>query len=282
MNKNKPVFISCIDHSVSGEKFDLLYDEEYDMLITTPQPDPEKLPKYYETEEYISHTDSKKNAFEKIYQLIKKYSLNKKIKLVNKHTSKKGSMLDIGAGTGDFLLAAKKNGWITQGIEPNENARNLAKGKKIQLVDDINNLNGKKYDVITMWHVLEHIPNLIEHIKTLQNLLSDDGVLIIAVPNYKSYDALYYKEFWAAYDVPRHLWHFSKKSIENLFLKERLKVIKTKALKFDSYYVSLLSEKYKTGQMNPIKAFYIGLKSNLKAKSTGNYSSIIYIIKKLK
>ena len=282
MNKNKPVFISCIDHSVSGEKFDLLYDDEYDMLITTPQPDPEKLQKYYETEEYISHTDSKKNAFEKIYQLIKKYSLNKKIKLVNKHTSKKGSMLDIGAGTGDFLLAAKKNGWITQGIEPNENARNLAKGKKIQLVDDINNLNGKKYDVITMWHVLEHIPNLIEHIKTLQNLLIDEGVLIIAVPNYKSYDANYYKEFWAAYDVPRHLWHFSKKSIENLFLKERLKVIKTKALKFDSYYVSLLSEKYKTGQMNPIKAFYIGLKSNLKAKSTGNYSSIIYIIKKLK
>ena len=282
MNKNKPVFISCIDHSVSGEKFDLLYDDEYDMLITTPQPDPEKLQKYYETEEYISHTDSKKNAFEKIYQLIKKYSLNKKIKLVNKHTSKKGSMLDIGAGTGDFLLAAKKNGWITEGIEPNENARNLAKGKKIQLVDDINNLNGKKYDVITMWHVLEHIPNLIEHIKTLQNLLIDEGVLIIAVPNYKSYDANYYKEFWAAYDVPRHLWHFSKKSIENLFLKERLKVIKTKALKFDSYYVSLLSEKYKTGQMNPIKAFYIGLKSNLKAKSTGNYSSIIYIIKKLK
>ncbi len=280
MNKNRPVFISCVDHSVSGEKFDLIFNEELDLLATSPQPNAKQLPKYYETDDYISHTDSKKKGFEKIYQLVKKYSLNKKVSFINKEVTKKGFLLDIGAGTGDFLLAAKKNGWIVEGIEPNKNARNLAKEKKIILYDQIKVVEGKKFDVITMWHVLEHIPNLEEHIKKLKNLLSPNGIIVLAVPNYKSYDAFFYKEFWAAYDVPRHLWHFSKKAIKLLFIKEDLKLIKTKPLKFDSYYVSLLSEKYKNGKMNPIKAFYVGFKSNLKAKSSGNYSSLIYLIKK--
>lgn len=280
MKNNKTIFLSCIDHTVSNEKFDLIYDDELDMLITSPKPSINQLPKYYESDDYISHTDSKKTLFEKVYQLVKNYALKKKVILINKESLGKGKLLDVGAGTGDFLLAAKNNGWLVNGVEPNTNARKLALEKSIQLNNDINNFQGEKYDVITMWHVLEHVTNLDEFIETLNRLLKPDGTIIIAVPNFKSYDANYYKEFWAAYDVPRHLWHFSKTSIKKIFIKKGIKLKKIKPLKFDSFYVSLLSQKYKTGKMNLIKAFIVGMKSNLKAKSSGNYSSLIYILKK--
>ena len=280
MNTTKPILISCIDHSVSGEKFDLLYDESLEMLITSPQPSKDQLPKYYESENYISHTDSKKSLFERVYQLVKRYSLNKKIKLINKEAIQKGKLLDIGAGTGDFLLVAKNNGWNVKGVEPNANAKQRAHKKGLKLSDHINDLDSEKFDVITMWHVLEHVPNLDEYIKRLYALLNNKGTLIIAVPNFKSYDAIIYKEFWAAYDVPRHLWHFSKTSIKKLFEKEGLQISGIKPLKFDSFYVSMLSEKYKTGKLNIIRSFTVAMKSNLKAKTTGNYSSLIYILKK--
>jgi len=131
-----------------------------------------------------------------------------------------------------------------------------------------------------MWHVLEHVPNLMESIKMLKELLTDDGHLIIAVPNFKSYDANHYKENWAAYDVPRHLWHFSESSIRHIFGKNDFAVIKTLPLIFDSFYVSLLSEKYKTGKSNLINGFVNGLKSNMKASRSGEYSSKIYVLKK--
>ena len=140
-------------------------------------------------------------------------------------------------------------------------------------------IKNKKFDVITMWHVLEHVENLQEYIQQIKELLKENGTLIIAVPNYKSYDAYYFKEFWAAYDVPRHLWHFSQKSITKLFSMENIRLVKTIPMKFDSYYVSLLSEKYKKGKMNPIKAFWIGFISNRKAKRTNMYSSLIYVLK---
>ncbi|MCY1240886.1 Methyltransferase domain protein [compost metagenome] len=133
-----------------------------------------------------------------------------------------------------------------------------------------------------MWHVLEHVPNLEDQIKELKRLLKPNGSIIIAVPNFKSYDANHYKEFWAAYDVPRHLWHFSKTAIHKLFQKENIELVKILPMKFDSFYVSLLSEKYKTGKMNFVKAFFVGLKSNWKAKRNFEYSSHIYVLKSAK
>ena len=150
----------------------------------------------------------------------------------------------------------------------------------LKLFNDINELEKEnKFDVITMWHVLEHVPNLEKYISQLKQLLKPNGRLVIAVPNYKSFDAKYYKEFWAAYDVPRHLWHFSQKAIKDLFEKENMIVEKTIPMKLDSFYVSLLSEKYKNGKSNPVKAFHVGLLSNIKAKRTKEYSSLIYILK---
>ena len=276
--------LKVTDHSVSKESFELVKDFEYGFLVTTPLPDSSELAKYYETEEYISHTDTKRNLFEKVYHVVREYAIKKKVVLINTE-QEKGSLLDIGCGTGDFISAAKKNGWSVMGIEPNEEARAKANSKTDNTVFDtskLESLSADSFDVITLWHVLEHLPNLEEQVHLFKKLLKPNGTLIIAVPNHNSFDANYYNEFWAAWDVPRHLWHFSQTSIKNLFGKFQIELNKTIPMKFDSFYVSLLSEKYKTGKKNPFKAFWIGFRSNLKAKHTSEYSSLIYVFKNIK
>lgn len=275
--KNLKPFLNCIDHTVSKESYEVMINEDYDMLVTSPVPN--NLEKYYASEDYISHTDSKTSLFDKTYQFVKNYTLKKKLKLINSFNTEDKLILDVGAGTGDFLKVCENGGWEITGVEPSEKARIFAKNKNIHLLENLSKIENKQFDVITLWHVLEHIPNLTEYIKQLKLLLKPNGVLIIAVPNYKSFDAKHYKEFWAAYDVPRHLWHFSKTSISKIFSLVEMEVKKRLPMKFDSFYVSLLSEKYKTKKSRPIQAFLTGLKSNVKASRDGEYSSLIYIIK---
>jgi ubiquinone/menaquinone biosynthesis C-methylase UbiE len=273
------IYNTVKDFSVSGESFSLLLNEEYQILKTDPQPSLEKLPFYYESEDYISHTDGKRTLFEKMYHLVKKNAIQKKVNLLSKYNTK-GSVLDIGAGTGDFLIAAKKSNWNTTGIEPSEKAKKIAIEKGVSFENSLADLKNETFDAITMWHVLEHVPNLEFQITELKRLLKPNGTIIIAVPNFKSYDAKYYKSFWAAFDVPRHLWHFSKKGIDLLFQKQDMKLVKVKPMWFDSFYVSLLSEKNKNGKMNFIKGFFIGFLSNCVGIIKKEYSSHIYIIKK--
>ena len=280
LHKGLQPFLNCIDHTVSKESYEVMINKEYEMLVTSPVPI--DLENYYKSEDYISHTDSKKSLFDRVYQTVRTYTLNKKVSLLNSFNTEEKTVLDIGAGTGDFLLACEKSGWNVIGIEPNKEARNIALKKEIKLHQELKDVSNLKFDVITLWHVLEHVPNLKVYLSQIKKLLKPNGVLVIAVPNYKSYDAIYYKEFWAAFDVPRHLWHFSQSSISKLFKKESLKVFKTLPMKFDSYYVSLLSEKYKNGKMNPFKALWIGFKSNRLAKRTKEYSSLIYMLKEAK
>ncbi len=274
------LYLLTKDYSLTKEEFNLKINKEFDLLIT--EPIPENLNKYYEFEDYISHTDNNKTLLDRVYQIVRNFTLNKKLKLINSQNTSAKKILDIGSGTGDFLSVCKKNNWNTIGLEPNKKAREISLTKKLVIKENINDIIeiGEQYDIITLWHVLEHVPNLIEYIEQLKTLLKDDGTLIIAVPNFKSYDASYYKTHWAAFDVPRHIWHFSKNSIEKLFGEYKMKLTKILPMKFDSYYVSLLSEKYKTGKMNPFKAFFVGLKSNLKATRTKEYSSHIYLLKK--
>ena len=274
-------YLKTKDFLVSGESFDLVYDKGLDLLKTVPQPKLEELGRYYESEDYISHTDEKKGLLSSVYQLVKKWSLRNKTKLIFTQNSGVGSLLDVGAGTGDFLKVAKESAWKVQGMEPNTKARSLALEKGIVLKNSLDEFKGEQFDVVTLWHVLEHIPNLDETISILTDLVKPGGSLIIAVPNYKSFDATYYGNFWAAYDVPRHLWHFSKIAIEELF-SVNFKMEKIKPMVFDSFYVSLLSEKYKTGKSFSLKAFWIGLKSNLKGKTSKEYSSHIYCLRKVK
>ena len=272
-------FITVKDFSVSGESFSLLLNEEYQLLKTHPQPTLDRLGMYYEFDDYISHTDGKRTLFEKMYHFIKRRAIKNKLRLIEQHQPVKGKILDIGAGTGDFLLEAKNKNWETVGVEPNEKAKSIAINKGVLFADTIEKLESNSFDVITLWHVLEHVPDVVHQVAELKRLLKPSGTLIIAVPNFKSFDANYYKTLWAAYDVPRHLWHFSKTAIEKLFDKQNMNLVAVKPMWFDSYYVSLLSEKNKTGKMKFINGLTIGFVSNLVGIFKNEYSSHIYILK---
>ena len=255
----------------------MIYDEKLDKYSTLPVP--ENLDQYYLSEDYISHTDSKKGLFEKAYHFIKRFMLKKKLQLISSRVHQ-GSLLDIGAGTGDFLKQAKNEGWKVTGIEPSPDARKKASEKGIMLFQNLDAVNTQKFDAITMWHVLEHVPDLQHQIEWLKNHLNENGVLFVAVPNFNSLDAKHYKNFWAAWDVPRHLHHFSAKSIKTLFEANGFILEETKPLVFDSFYVSLLSEKYKAASFfQPWSAFLTGLRSNWSARRSGEYSSLIYVLK---
>ena len=248
------------------------------MWIT--EPTPKDLNPYYQSEDYISHSDRSDTLFEKLYQRVKAYSLNKKLRLLTRYTKSRGRLLDYGAGTGAFVQQAQKGGWHAEGVEPNELARLRAREKGLSLEQSWKALSKGGYDVITLWHVLEHLPDLENSITRIYQLLKPNGILVLALPNFKSWDAQHYGSFWAGYDVPRHLWHFSRESVEALFSTHGFELQKTHPLYFDAFYVSLLSEKYRTGKMRWLSAIINGIRSNTKAISSGEYSSLIYVLKK--
>ncbi|OAB80238.1 methyltransferase [Cochleicola gelatinilyticus] len=268
------------DHLVTGEYFELLYNTEREMLVTSPQPKLTELEKYYNSDAYISHTDEDKGLVSFLYQTVKKYALKKKLKLIQNLNGGNGTLLDIGAGTGDFLKVAKNSNWEIDGIEPNKNARRLANEKGIDLLSTFDSLPKKQYDIITLWHVLEHLPDLDATLQKIEHLVRPGGSVIIAVPNFNSYDAKFYKMYWAAFDVPRHLWHFSRNSMKQLFSKN-IKYKKSLPMIFDSFYVSLLSEKHKSNSRFSIRAIFIGLWSNILAWRSKEYSSLIYIFRRV-
>ena len=268
--------MNIIDHLVSGQTFELYYDESWDMLLTRPVP--EDLSKYYKSTNYKPHHHRNTSLTDRLYNWVRKHNYDYKYRLMKRYCPEMQSVLDYGTATGEFLEYLSKKNLNIAGVEPNEKAGNIANiitGNKVKA--SIDEITGT-FDVITLWHVLEHVKDLDILIEKLKERLNEKGILVIAVPNFKSYDARHYGEYWAAYDVPRHLWHFSPLAIWKLFDKHQMTVITQKPLYFDSFYVSLLSEWYKTGKKNPVKAFFTGLKSNWLARKTGNYSSLIYIL----
>ncbi len=264
------------DHLVSGQNFDLYHDALWDMMLTLPVPD--DLESYYKSTAYKPHHHKNTSLTDRLYNWVRKRNYAYKFCLMKQFNPNMQSVLDYGTATGEFLGFLMEKTIKVFGVEPNKNARRIAneitKNNVKVSIDELID----KYDAITLWHVLEHVPDIDNLIEKLKARLNDNGILVIAVPNFKSYDARHYQEFWAAYDVPRHLWHFSPLAIQKLFEKHQMKLVGQKPLFFDSFYVSLLSEQYKTGKKNWIKSFFTGLKSNWKARKTGSYSSLIYIL----
>lgn len=277
--------LSAEDHTVSHETFMIAECNDCSVRFTQDVPDSHSISPYYKSETYISHTNTSKGLINSLYQLVRKKTMIAKRKLLQKTTGlQQGKLLDAGSGTGTFAHEMKKNGWSVTGLEPDADARKVAAQLYQIELTDINQfykLPAGNFDAITLWHVLEHVHDLQVYVQQLKKLLSGKGKLFVAVPNYTSKDAAVYKECWAAYDVPRHLYHFSPRAMQVLMERNGLKVEKHKAMWYDSFYISMLSSKYKNGKPNFLAACWYGLLSNIAALGNKRKcSSVIYIIGK--
>jgi len=273
----------CTDYTTTNEEFVICQCSDCSFRFTNPRPDINESAKYYQSEEYISHTDSNKGLLNRLYQIARDYMISTKYKsTVKKYDAK--SLVDYGCGTGDFLKYCIDKGHSAIGLEIDDSARNIAANKGCKEVYEpahLSNITTASADIITLWHVLEHIHDLHPTVKHFNRILNEGGTLVIAVPNHESHDAKHYGKYWAAYDVPRHLYHFNVASMNRLMNDEGFKLIETKTMRLDPFYIALLSNKYQTSRMNPIKAIYVGVIANLKTLfNISNSSSIIYIFKK--
>lgn len=275
--------LNARDFTVSKETFPIHECASCGFRFTNPIPDQVSIGKYYQSEDYISHSNTSKGFINSVYQSVRNYTLKSKRKLVNKFAQKSnGQLLDIGAGTGDFLNEMRSAGWQVKGLEPDDAARkqiNARFGIDAQTPDQLFELGAEQFDVVTMWHVLEHVHQLDEYLTQIHQVLKPDGKLIVAVPNFNSLDAEKYGASWAAYDVPRHLYHFHERSMRTLLERHQFKLTTMRIMPFDSFYVSMLSEKYRNGSM--VVAFWNGFTSWVTALfNASRCSSIIYLIEK--
>jgi 2-polyprenyl-3-methyl-5-hydroxy-6-metoxy-1,4-benzoquinol methylase len=277
----------CKDYFASGEEFEICICRQCNFLFTNNFPSNNSMGKYYDDLKYISHSDIKKGFINKLYHFVRAYMIKRKLNFVCKQSKKKtGKILDVGCGTGYFLNEAKRKGWETYGIEKNERAGKMA----IEHFDlyvkpehHIYEFPKACFDVITLWHVLEHLEDLNEIMGKIYDLLSPDGIVVIAVPNCSSYDAKHYKTYWAGYDVPRHLWHFTPRTMELFVKKFKFNITCKKVMPFDAFYISLLSEKYKNinSFIAFVKAMFTGAVSTVRALFDKNKgSSMIFTLKK--
>jgi predicted SAM-dependent methyltransferase len=265
------------DHFLSQKIFEIKSSKYDGILKTFPQPSAEELPEYYESDKYISHQTTSTSIKDVVYQKVKSFMLRRKKQWVMQHKTS-GKILDIGAGTGDFLNCFDEQSWQKYAVEPSDKLEKVLKQKSITIVENLKAFQPHSLDVITFWHSLEHIPDLEYTLSELERVIKKDGIVFIAVPNYKSYDAKCYEQFWAAWDVPRHLWHFSRKGLKKIVQQYSLQCYKERGMYFDAFYVSILSEKYRTNG-SLLRSLYIGGLSNLKAIKNMEYSSILFVLK---
>lgn len=281
-SENAQLHIELKDLFLTQEPFKILECKDCGLLYTTPRPNKDEIGKYYKSDEYYSHQENKEGFIPKVYEKVKSINLKNKYTIATEKT-RKGKILDIGCGVGDFLHTMEQHGWEGTGVEPSEEAKAIAKNRiKAQLLssEEQENLIDGSFDVITMWHVLEHVDALRWQIQQLYRLCKPGGRIIIALPNYMSYDGQYYKAAWAAYDVPRHLNHFNEETIIKIFEESHLKHIKTEKLHWDAYYISYMSEKYLHHSLPLLRGAIKGMISNCKARKSGEWSSLVYVFER--
>lgn len=277
-NRTDHSYLEVKDLFLSKEDFQILKCDQCGLLFTTPRPSPDVLGKYYLSTDYYSHQKNKKGLVPRIYESVKSLNIKKKTSYALCGLPK-GKLLDIGCGVGDFLCHVKALGWEVAGIEPSESARSIASerlGFLPLLPSESAVFPDHSFDVITLWHVLEHVDDLKSQTSELKRLLKPGGRLVIALPNFQSFDCQYYKQNWAAWDVPRHLNHFSPDVIQSIICSLDFKFLDNQKLKWDAYYISFLSERYLGHSLPLLRGAWVGLKSNCRAARSGMYSSLVY------
>jgi 2-polyprenyl-3-methyl-5-hydroxy-6-metoxy-1,4-benzoquinol methylase len=279
------VKFECTDHFISKEVFAIAGCGNCGFLFTQDCPDEDVISGYYESEEYISHSDTNAGLLNKLYHLIRELMLIRKRGIIEKATGmKKGSLLDIGSGTGHFGGMMKKAGWKVKAIEINEKTRlnsAITFGLDVYSPSEISDLEQESLDCITLWHVLEHLHDPEDYISKIHALLKPGGICLVALPNSSSFDEKFYRRFWAAFDVPRHLWHFDPSTFRHFSEKSAFKIESQSVLPFDVFYISILSEKYRGSKFPFIQGLIRGSWfALLSFFSRSGSSSIVYILRK--
>lgn len=281
-SENAQINLWLKDEFLTKEAFHICECTKCGLLYTMPRPAKDKIGDYYKSEEYYSHQENKSGFIPKIYETVKKTNLKHKSKIAL-GGKQAGNLLDIGCGVGDFLHTAEQQGWNCMGVEPSEDAKAIARQRTkatLMTSEALEQLPDESFDVITMWHVLEHVDNLKWQIEQLKRLVKQEGRIVIAVPNYKSYDGQYYKDKWAAYDVPRHLNHFNQTTLIKIFKSLGINLVRMDKLKWDAYYISYMSEQYLIHKFPLLRGIWRGFISNCKARSSGEWSSLVYVFEK--
>jgi ubiquinone/menaquinone biosynthesis C-methylase UbiE len=277
---------SCNDHFISKKDFSIFKCSACGFLFTQDYPEETEIAQYYESDNYISHSDISEGFSNKLYRVARGIMLRKKKNLIGKITRlKKGTILDIGSGTGYFAATMKRAGWMARGIEINEKARNFSASNfelEVDSPDRITSYESNSFDCVTLWHALEHFHDPFRYISEIYRLLKPGAVCVVALPNCNSYDANHYKRFWAAWDVPRHLWHFQPSTFRIFSEKSGFILENLKILPLDVFYISLLSERYKGSSMAFFKAISKAVIFSFRSLfNKERSSSVIYLLRKL-
>jgi 2-polyprenyl-3-methyl-5-hydroxy-6-metoxy-1,4-benzoquinol methylase len=277
-----PEFMKSYDYFLTKEEFTIVQCSQCTFKFVNPRPTEKEISRYYESADYVSHDTQNRSIRNYIYSMVRNYTCRNKRTLIEKYSSGR-KLLDIGCGTGDFITLCKKSGWDVLGVEPNQKPREFAiRNHQVDVIDEpgLAIITEPSFDVITLWHVLEHVYRLEERMVKIKQILKKNGTLVIAVPNSNSWDAKHYKKFWAAYDLPRHIYHFSSNTMLLLANNFGFSIEEIVPMKFDAFYISLLSQKYSKGNSNYFEAIFNGFRSNFNAwKNKKEYSSLIFVLK---